>query len=331
MKSQNQAPEGGITDVRIARRRVLKAGTGAGVMLLAANAGLGTALLPGRQASTVDGRSQHLPPRQQRAYQLRRDAARAYLKLPPPAVHTNGDEARYADKRASFSKTLPHNDLGEVDPQAYAAWLTVLASGDPRQFERVPRTPGATVKLNDPQATYAFDLVGVDSHATHLRPPPAFASAQMACEMAEVYWQALLRDVPFQAYDSHPLVAAAVADLNAFTHPLRAAQQVTPSNLFRGETAGDLIGPYLSQFLWLDIPYGIKTIDQRYRFPTRGQSFLVDAQEWLACQRGLALTTALHFDEQPRYLCSNCELAEYVHIVAPRPSSGTSPSGVRIS
>jgi len=30
---------------------------------------------------------------------------------------------------------------------------------------------------------------------------------------------------------------------------------------------GDLIGPYISQFLWLDIPYGIKTIDQRYRSP----------------------------------------------------------------
>jgi hypothetical protein len=100
----------------------------------------------------------------------------------------------------------------------------------------------------------------------------------MACEMAEVYWQALLRDVPFRAYDSHPLVAAAVADLNAFAHPLsaRGDQSVTPGTLFRGDTAGDLIGPYLSQFLWLDIPYGIKTIDQRYRFPIRGQSFLTD-------------------------------------------------------
>src|SRR5215510_9217275 len=27
-----------------------------------------------------------------------------------------GDEARYPDKRASFAKTLPHNDFGEVDP-----------------------------------------------------------------------------------------------------------------------------------------------------------------------------------------------------------------------
>jgi hypothetical protein len=137
---------------------------------------------------------------------------------------------------------------------------------------------GLPGQLNNPQATYAFDMVGVDSHATHLSPPPAFASAHMACEMAEVYWQALLRDVPFRAYDSHPLVAAAVADLNAFAHPLRArgGQPVTPGTLFRGDTAGDLIGPYLSQFLWLDIPYGIKTIDQRYRFPIRGQSFLTD-------------------------------------------------------
>src|SRR5262249_50441193 len=114
---------------------------GTGVVLLAANAGLGTALFPERPARAMEGRERPLPQRQQLAYQLRRDAARAYRTQTPPAVSTNGDEERYADKRASFSKTLPHNDLGEVDPEAYAAWLAILASGDPAQFERVPRTP----------------------------------------------------------------------------------------------------------------------------------------------------------------------------------------------
>jgi len=49
--------------------------------------------------------------------------------------------------------------------------------------------------------------------------------------------------------------------------------------VFRGETSGDLVGPYLSQFLWLDIPYGIKTIEQRYPVPNRDQSFLTDYSE----------------------------------------------------
>src|SRR6516164_8708283 len=74
-----------------------------------------------------------------------------------------------------------------------------------------------------------------------------------------------------------------------------------------------LIGPYISQFLWLDIPYGIKTIDQRYRFPSRNQRFLTDFAAWLACQRGAQPAAKLQFDSEPRYICSNREIAEYVH------------------
>jgi hypothetical protein len=83
--------------------------------------------------------------------------------------------------------------------------------------------------------------------------------------------------------------------------------------VFRGETPGDLVGPYLSQFLWLDIPYGIKTLAQSYSVPTRGQSFLTNYDEWLTCQRGARPTSTLTFDATPRFICSARELAEYVH------------------
>src|SRR5262249_9519120 len=89
--------------------------------------------------------------------------------------------------------------------------------------------------------------------------------------------------------------------------------RLTPETLFRGETAGDLVGPYVSQFLWLSVPYGIHPIEQRYRFPARGQAFVTDADEWLACQRGAKPTAQLRFDPSDRYICSNRELAEYVH------------------
>ena len=249
------------------------------------------------------------------AFRLRCDAARAYLDRPSPLPRTNGDEDRYEDRRASFSKTLPHNDLGEVQPAAYKAWLTILAGGDPQAFEHEPRHPAAKVKLNDPQAAYAFELIGVDSHATHLPPPPAFASPRMACEMVEVYWQALAVDVPFRDYDSHPLIAAAASDLKACSEPLVADAhwKPTPATLFRGETPGCLVGPYLSQFLWLDVPYGVGTIQQRYRFPARGQSFLTQRGEWVACQSGIESSSKLRFDTEPRYICSNRELAEFVH------------------
>jgi hypothetical protein len=282
---------------------------GAGV---AALGGLDAALLPpgqaGADATEANARSRA-------AFRLRRDAAHAYLGHPEPPQHSNGDEERYADRRASFSKTLPHNDLGEVKPEAYKEWLAILAAGDPKGFERVPRDPAATVKLNNPQAAYAFDLVGVDPHATRLAPAPAFVSARMACEMAEVYWLALTADVPFRGYESHQLIAAALADLNSFSAPLGPGphRKLTPGTLFRGETPGDLAGPYVSQFLWLDVPYGMTTIQQRYRSPGRGQGFLTDYKEWLACQSGMGTGARLRFDPEPRFICSNRDLAGFVH------------------
>jgi hypothetical protein len=83
--------------------------------------------------------------------------------------------------------------------------------------------------------------------------------------------------------------------------------------LTQRKSRADLIGSFVSQFLWLDIPYGIKTIEQQYKFPAREQSFLTEYQAWLNCQRGVKPTTKLQFDSQLRYICSNREMAEYVH------------------
>src|SRR6516165_2048675 len=114
--------------------------------------------------------------RQRRVLETRWEAAQAEFKSSPPAHATNLDEERYPDRRASFSKTMPHNNLGEVDPEAYRKWLAILASGDPAQFENAPRDPQAIERLNDPQAAYAIDLVGPDATALQFPAPPAFAS-----------------------------------------------------------------------------------------------------------------------------------------------------------
>jgi hypothetical protein len=300
----------------ISRREFLRRSGEAGAAIGAASAGLGSVFAEVVNHSTADElKLSDAERRAQRSFEIRCDCARAATREKNPIPTTNGDEERYADKRASFAKTLPHSDLGEVEPQAYADWLGVLGSGDPDQFEHVPRDLLAVAKLNNPQATYAFDLLGIDSHATGLVAPPAFASDAMAVEMAELYWQALTVDVPFQNFETNSLISAALADLNAFSSPLGSGLpgKITAKTLFRGETAGDPIGPYISQFLWLEIPYGIKTIDQRYRFPGRDQNFLTKYGDWLACQRGAEPKAKLQFDPEARYICSNRELAEYVH------------------
>jgi hypothetical protein len=220
----------------------------------------------------------------------------------------SGDDDRYPDRRASFSKTMPHNDIGEVDPDAYRKWLAIVASGDFGAFEHVPRAVGAVERLNNPQATYATDLLGIDSAALSLVPPPTFASRTMAAEMAELYWQALMRDIAFRDFVSHPLAQAAVSDLAAIGFA-----QLQPANLFRGDTSGERTGPLVSQFLWRNIPYGLQTVEQRFIVPSRGQSFLTTFDAWLACQRGAKARATLRFDGAPRYISSYRELIEYVH------------------
>jgi len=246
--------------------------------------------------------------RQQRVFDCRRAAAQAELDSDPLEPITNGDEDRYPDRRASFSKTLPHKEIGEVDPDAYRQWLAILLSGNPARFAEVPRDSEAVERLNNPQATYAIDLVGPDATTLFLAPPPPFASQEMAAEMAELYWLALMRDVAFREYAGHPLSTAAIADLRAIGFG-----ELTPATLFRGETAGDRRGPFVSQFLLRDIPYGLKTVDQRFRAPTRGQSFLTNFDAWIACQRGARSQSRLRFDGEPRYVASYRELVEFVH------------------
>ena len=188
MNRDPQKPGTAREPARVSRRDFLKVGGGAGAALAVTGAGLSAASPDSTPAADPalagPGRRQAL------AFQIRRDAARAYLRDWVTPESTNGDEARYADKRASFSKTLPHNELGEVDPRAYAILVSTLAGGDPQRFEQLPAAPGAETKLNNPQATYAFDLVGLDAHATPLPPPPAFAGAETATEVAELYWLA---------------------------------------------------------------------------------------------------------------------------------------------
>ena len=300
----------------VSRRGFLKGLGGAGALAVAGGAGLGTNLLSADPAEAeVIGplRPNH---HVRAAVRVRSEAARSYLRDLPglPEQSCNGDEDLYADKRASFHKTLPQNQFGEVDLGAYSLLVGALDSGVPSDFEAIPLAAGAARKLANPQAAYAFDVTGLDSHGTRMRPAPAFASAEIAAEMGEVYWQALTRDVPFSRYDVDPWVGAAVADLNGFSETVgpKVGGQVTAGTLFRGETPGDLVGPYISQFLWLPVNYGPLFFEQRYRSGAAGVDFMTDQANWLNVQRGGAPQETVTFGD-PLYLWNNRALGEYVH------------------
>ena len=137
------------------RRRFLETNIGVGAVFLFTRKAMAAVLDPSDSLE-----------HQRSAMQIRTDAAASRLKGPPAEQVTTGDEERYTDKRASFSKTLPDNEVGEVSPDAYRRFVNILLQGDPRLFAAMPRAANAELRLNNPQAAYAYELAGIDSQGT---------------------------------------------------------------------------------------------------------------------------------------------------------------------
>ncbi|MED4295983.1 vanadium-dependent haloperoxidase [Priestia megaterium] len=249
-----------------------------------------------------------------KAFRIRFEAALSQAKVPIQDHPCNGDESLYPLKISNYSKALPHNQLGEVNLNAYKALIHALETGNPDDFEDIPL--GKVVKLTNPQAAYAFELVGPDSHHLSIAVPPSFSSAWEASEMAELYWRALTRDVSFTEFDTNPLtLQQAAPELSGFSdfRGPKVNGVVTTGTLFRGDTPGDLIGPFISQFLWRDIPFGATTIVQKYRTTEAGDDHMTTYEEWLNIQNGSSPTTSNIFDPTPRYIRNGRDLGEWVH------------------
>lgn len=238
--------------------------------------------------------------RRSAALRLREEAAVAESAQPIPPQFANGDETALPRWTGAFTKGLPHTQLGEVEPGAYETLLAALATGKHADFESIARGSGR--RLTNPQAAFAYQLEGGDSHRFTCPPPPRFSSPEGTMEMLELYWQALLRDVPFAEYSSTPLVQQAARDLG-----------VTTETIFRGATYGDLNGPYISQFLWKPVPYLSGYLEQRYRTPAPGIDYLTSYSEWLQIQTGVPPWREPVFDPTPRYIRNGRDLAESVH------------------
>jgi hypothetical protein len=247
---------------------------------------------------------------------MRKDAADFHRDLAPAKHRNNGDETRYPSRLGNYSKGLPHNSFGEVEPTAYDSLLRAVNSGDPADYDDI--VLAGTNKLTSPQGGLAFDLQGADSHEIAVPPPPALASVEAASEGVELYWMSLLRDVSFLDYGTNADVAAACADLNRFGADFRGLKvdgRVVPGTLFRDPIAGTLTGPYVSQFFWMNTPFGAEYVERRMRTLLPGTDHLTDYGNWLAAQNGhFPEADAGDFDPVRRYVRNGRDLAQWVHM-----------------
>jgi hypothetical protein len=253
-------------------------------------------------------------PRRLRAYDLRVKAAFAAASTASPRRDRTADERDVPAYLAMFSKGLPHDAFGIVDPQAYRALASAAASGDGSRFDDVP--VAGPRRLVSPQAAFAFALDGLDAPMLEAPEPPAYGSPALASEAIELYWMALLRDVPFDDYAAHPLVARAAADLT------RAARATSPATMFTrsgqaadgaGTTSVDARpgpGPFVSQFLLHPVPMGAQVLSARVAAQSAGEAFLTTWDEWIASQNGQVPSREVTYAGR-RHICCGRDLATW--------------------
>lgn len=232
----------------------------------------------------------------------------------------NGDESLYADLRGNYNKVLRHLSSGFPDSEAFESMRFALTTGKPNDFLDIILGRGIA-KLANPQASLAFTLSANDGWIHVIPPAPAFASAEAAGEMVEIYWTALVRDVPFNKFSSDPTALAAIADLNTlsdFRGP-KINGMVTPETFLRGNTRADIIGPYISQFLYLTVPYGNNEIspEQIVPLPGIGNDFMTNFADWFAIENGGIPTQSIAIDGTRRFIRTPRDLSEYVHLDSP--------------
>lgn len=250
---------------------------------------------------------------------------------PPPELPqvTNGDTALVinvggssVDGIGSFHKTLPHDEFGEVNETAFMALVSACASGT--GFDTVPTGGAGAAQFVNPQAGFAREGLGPDPTQVSMPPAPTVLSASTAAEMTELYWMALLRDLPFDAWTGNADVAAAVAELDAefqravnqnagqpwglrvgLDLPGTANVNVTARTIFRSGLKDEQHGPLVSQFFLHDVAFGTETVVQKHNPYATGVDFLTDYDSWLRAQN-LGLGT----DNRP-YPQANQSLESY--------------------
>jgi hypothetical protein len=267
-------------------------------------------------------------PRVAKSYALRVAKATLESQVPVPPHTTNGDEQRYSDKSASYSKGLLQDDIGLVNLAAWQSFKKALNSGKNSDFEAI--IIGGTRTQNGPQGSYAFDLVGSDSVQFGNAPSPGdptglpvvppfdqISSSAYGTQLIEQYWASMLRDVAFTDYGSSSTAAAAAAELGAQTDyrgPRDGSGNVTPDLLFRGNFPGETIGPYMSQFMITPTALGQQAISQMLTTYMPGIDFMTDTTTFLQVQNGQPTGLSNTNDPVLRYLHDGRGLAAYTHI-----------------
>eukprot|EP00177_Eucheuma_denticulatum_P001676 GFKZ01003014.1.p1 GENE.GFKZ01003014.1~~GFKZ01003014.1.p1 ORF type:complete len:597 (-),score=79.30 GFKZ01003014.1:219-2009(-) len=272
----------------------------------------------------------------------------------------------------SYTKGLPHDRQTGIitDPTHFQLFVNGINTGNPADIRKIPLGPQDLPKnlrfqsgissKNDAFDTVAdvrawesmsaglvFDLEGPDAQAVTMPPAPRLDSDELVTEVTELYWMSLLRDINFSEFDSSNLLHEAIKSINKTPFVQAAKKQssvteeeqkrlrgpFTPQTIFRGNTRGDNVGPYISQFLLVGnsglgnisnvqdgfIEYGAMRIDQRVRVAEPGRDYMTTWESFLDVQNGAdnrGRDTFLSGEDAYRFITTPRDLTTFVHFDA---------------
>jgi len=319
--------ENNSAEVRSSSRRSFLGKLGTAATATMAAGVLGKAPAAVAQSGAANGSAPSFNPRVTKSLALRLAAATADSLVAVPQHTTNGDENRYPDHSASYSKGLLQDDIGVVNSAAWSSFKKALKSGKNSDFEAM--IIGGTRTQNGPQGAYAYDMEGLDSVQFGNAPSPSdptglpvvppfdqIASAAYGAQLVEMYWAALLRDVAFTDYASNGTAIAAAAELTTlpgYRGPKNSQGSVTPDLLFRGTFPGETVGPYMSQLMITPTSFGQQPIDQLMSTYQQGVDYMTDTTTFLQVQNGVSTGLSNQVDSVRRYLHDGRGLSAWTH------------------
>ena len=215
--------------------------------------------------------------------------------------------------RGVFSKAFTHPDGKGPEPVAYQAFANAIKT---KNKTIANSTNNTFRKLVDSYCIFDFELVGLYKSSFKIEDTPSPISERGAAELIEVYNMALARDVPFSEWSTSPIIANVLTSMNLVKGSLGAPLEngnITINNLFREGTAGDLIGPYVSQFLYYPITLGAFTIDQKYVSPG-STNFMNSVSTYLNMWNGGNPVIPPQLTGPTRYLLTIRDCANYIHL-----------------
>ncbi len=262
---------------------------------------------------------------------LRSKLGELQYKKPCKLPCQNEEEIKYKcyNYNGEFHKSLTHCHItGKLKcKHDYTNMVEAQMHNNQKLLASIPLNPGSQMKLVNPLASLSSVLVGAPQPSLFLAAPPKLSSPSAGADMVENYSMVLARDVPFTSYSSD-LIIAKLLDSSHMNSPDVLSNLLYKSNgtfgtktLFRGMSNDELVGPYISQLLLLNIPMGDLVVAQKYKSlatriaATGSVEWGVNRQETIAIQNGLisSLPPLNPINVSHLYIHNGRSLAEAAH------------------